>query len=108
MLIDGTPIAVLEGPVCPACAKAGVLLNGQLTPCGQVNAQFTGVKAITGLTPAGSLTSDLGILLKQCGFDFSLAPPCGYPRVPGHDFRTDQHPARLLLRRCRQDSGQRL
>jgi hypothetical protein len=63
-------------PACPACAKAGVvMLNGQFTPFGLVNSQFAGIKAITGLTPAGTLTPDLGIVLNSA-FDF-LAPPFG-------------------------------
>ncbi|HWY87763.1 MAG TPA: hypothetical protein VNX28_13610 [Gemmataceae bacterium] len=66
-------------PMCPACAKAGVvMLDGPFTPFGLVNSQFAGIKAITGLTPAGTLTPDLGIVLNT-GFDFSAPPFCGYP-----------------------------
>ncbi|HWY87766.1 MAG TPA: hypothetical protein VNX28_13625, partial [Gemmataceae bacterium] len=55
------------------------LVNGQFTPFGQVNSQFAGIKAITGLTPAGTLTPDLGIPIKTGSFDFSVPPFGGYP-----------------------------
>jgi type II secretory pathway component GspD/PulD (secretin) len=55
------------------------LVNGQFTPFGQVNSQFQGIKAVTGLTPAGTLTPDLGIPIKTGSFDFSIPPFGGYP-----------------------------
>jgi len=61
------------------------LVNGQFTPFGQVNSQFQGLKAITGLTPAGTLTPDLGIPVKNSSFDFSIPPFGGYPGTLGAD-----------------------
>jgi type II secretory pathway component GspD/PulD (secretin) len=61
------------------------LVNGQFTPFGQVNSQFAGIKAITGLTPAGTLTPDLGIPIKSSSFDFSIPPFGGYPGTLGAD-----------------------
>ncbi len=61
------------------------LVNGQFTPFGQVNSQFQGIKAITGLTPAGTLTPDLGIPIRNSSFDFSVPPFGGYPGTLGAD-----------------------
>ena len=61
------------------------LVNGQFTPFGQVNSTFQGLKAVTGLTPAGTLTPDLGIPVKNSSFDFSIPPFGGYPGTLGAD-----------------------
>jgi type II secretory pathway component GspD/PulD (secretin) len=61
------------------------LVNGQFTPFGQVNSQFQGIKAITGLTPAGTLTPDLAIPVKNSSFDFSVPPFGGFPGTLGAD-----------------------
>jgi type II secretory pathway component GspD/PulD (secretin) len=60
-------------------ADQNALLNGQFTPFGQVNSQFKGLNAVTGLTPAGTLTPDLGIPIKTGSFGFSVPPFGGYP-----------------------------
>jgi hypothetical protein len=66
--------AAQGAPTCPVCGKPGILLvPGPLTPFGQVQHQFDGIKAITGLTPGGTLTPDLGIFVNNA-FDFSLPP----------------------------------
>jgi type II secretory pathway component GspD/PulD (secretin) len=61
------------------------LVNGQFTPFGQVNSPFAGIKAITGLTPAGTITPDLGIPIKNSSVDFSVPPFGGYPGTIGAD-----------------------
>ena len=61
------------------------LASGQFTPFGQPNNQFQGIKAVTGLTPAGTLTPDLGIPIKSSSFDFSVPPFGGYPGTLGAD-----------------------
>ncbi len=68
-----------------SAANQAALLAGQFTPTGQPNNTFQGVKAITGLTPAGTLTPDLGIPIKTGSFDFAVPPFGGYPGTLGAD-----------------------
>jgi type II secretory pathway component GspD/PulD (secretin) len=53
------------------------LLNGQFQPFGFIN-KFTPNNFVSGLTPAGTLTPDLGIPLQQNSFALTT-PPFGYP-----------------------------
>src|SRR5438270_10160874 len=55
------------------------LLNGQFTPFGQVNSQFQGLKTVIGLTPAGTLTADLGIPTSNTRSEVSEPPDGGLP-----------------------------
>ncbi len=73
----------LQGKASPSSQVN--LLNGQFTPFGNVNSQFKGINAVTGLTPAGTLTPDLGIPIKTGSFDFSIPPFGGYPGTLGAD-----------------------
>jgi hypothetical protein len=65
-------------------ATANSCANGTC-PCpvfGQANNRAQEVRAITGLTPAGTLTTDLGIPVNRRSFD-NLS--FGYPSTPGAD-----------------------
>jgi len=56
-------------------------------PCpaiGRTNSQVLEIRAITGLTPAGTLTSDLGIPIRP-GIDFPMPPFGGFPGTLGAD-----------------------
>jgi type II secretory pathway component GspD/PulD (secretin) len=57
------------------------LVTGQFKPNGFFNDRnWRGV--VTGLTPAGTLTSDLDIPLKATSFNMAI-PPFAYPNMPG-------------------------
>jgi type II secretory pathway component GspD/PulD (secretin) len=60
------------------------ILNSSFTPFGTINKQFNFNGAITGLTPAGALTPDLGVPIKNSSFNFSVPPFGGYT-APGLD-----------------------
>jgi type II secretory pathway component GspD/PulD (secretin) len=60
------------------------LTTQQFTPPGQINFPApTGV--VSGLTPAGTLTRDLGIPLNNSSFDFAIPPFGGFPGTLGAD-----------------------
>jgi Flp pilus assembly secretin CpaC len=62
------------------------LLNSSFAPFGQINKNLNvSEKIITGLTPAGTLTPDLGIPIRNSSFLFSVPPFGGYtaPNVDG-------------------------
>ena len=61
------------------------LVNGQFTPFGFVNRNLDRLNLVSGLTPAGTLTPDLNIPIKNSSFDFSIPPFGGYPGTLGAD-----------------------
>jgi type II secretory pathway component GspD/PulD (secretin) len=60
------------------------LLNGTFQPPGFIN-RFRPDNFISGLTPAGTFTSDLSVPIKGSSFDFSLPPFGNYPGTIGSD-----------------------
>lgn len=57
------------------------LTTGQFKPAGQVN-DFSPGRMVAGLTPAGSLTSDLDVPIRSSSFEYAI-PPFAYPNNPG-------------------------
>jgi type II secretory pathway component GspD/PulD (secretin) len=60
------------------------LLNSSFTPFGTINKNLFFRNVLTGLTPAGTLTPDLGIPIRNSSFNFSVPPFGGYT-APGVD-----------------------
>ena len=58
------------------------LVSGQFANPNFIN-QFTPDRFISGLTPAGTLTSDLNIPITQTTYQQAIPPFGGYPGVPG-------------------------
>jgi type II secretory pathway component GspD/PulD (secretin) len=61
------------------------LLSGQFTPFGNVNRNLGVKNLISGLTPAGTLTPDLNVPIKNSSYDFSVPPFGGFPGTIGQD-----------------------
>lgn len=61
------------------------LLNNQFVPFGFVNRNFDRLNITSGLTPAGTLTPDLNIPIRNSSFGFSVPPFGGYPGTIGND-----------------------
>jgi type II secretory pathway component GspD/PulD (secretin) len=72
----------LETNVTPGVQNQ--LLNSSFTPFGTINKNLNFRNVLTGLTPAGTLTPDLGIPLQNSSFNFSVPPFGGYT-APGVD-----------------------
>lgn len=69
----------------PNTAKNNVqaqITSQQFQAPGQVNA-FEPTNTIIGLTPAGTLTTDLDIPLKASSFGMAIPPFGGFPNIPG-------------------------
>jgi type II secretory pathway component GspD/PulD (secretin) len=60
------------------------LINGSFAPSGVVNRNLGLNNVVSGLTPAGTLTPDLGIPISPSSFNFSTPPFGGYS-APGVD-----------------------
>jgi Flp pilus assembly secretin CpaC len=58
------------------------ITSGQFKPAGFIN-DFTPDHFLSGLTPAGTFTSDLGIPIRNSSFGMSIPPFGGFPNVPG-------------------------
>jgi type II secretory pathway component GspD/PulD (secretin)/tetratricopeptide (TPR) repeat protein len=58
------------------------LVSQQFRPFGFIN-NFTPKRFITGLTPAGSFTQDLGIPINDNSFNLAVPPFGGFPQIPG-------------------------
>lgn len=61
------------------------LLGSNFTPFGNVNRNNDRLNMLTGVTPAGTLTPDLNIPIRNSSFDFSVPPFGGYPGTLGAD-----------------------
>jgi len=61
------------------------LLTGQFAPFGSVNRNLGVNGVVSGLTPAGTLTPDLNIPLKNSSYNFTIPPFGGYPGTLGQD-----------------------
>jgi Flp pilus assembly secretin CpaC len=59
------------------------LLSGVFNSAGQINSVPKGI--VSGLTPAGTFTPDLGIPINTSSYSFSLPPFGGYPGTLGAD-----------------------
>lgn len=55
------------------------LVNGQFTPFGFVNRSLDRLGLVSGLTPAGTLTPDLNIPVRNNSFELTAPPFGGYP-----------------------------
>jgi type II secretory pathway component GspD/PulD (secretin) len=61
-----------------------LLLSQNFAPAGQINTpRFD--RLVSGLTPAGTFTPDLGIPIRASSFDFSIPPFGGFPGTLGAD-----------------------
>lgn len=69
----------------PTSTREPQLLTGQFTPFGFVNRNLDRLGLVSGLTPAGTLTPDLNVPLRNSSFDFSIPPFGGYPGTLGAD-----------------------
>lgn len=69
----------------PTSRRETDLLNNAFTPFGFVNRNLDRMNMVSGLTPAGTLTPDLNIPIKNSSFDFSIPPFGGYPGTLGAD-----------------------
>jgi type II secretory pathway component GspD/PulD (secretin) len=58
------------------------LVSQQFQPFGFIN-RFSPSRLITGLTPAGSFTQDLGIPIKDNSFQMAVPPFGNFPNAPG-------------------------
>jgi len=58
------------------------ITSQQFKPFGFIN-DFSPDRFITGLTPAGTFTSDLDIPLKNSSFGMAIPPFGGFPNIPG-------------------------
>jgi type II secretory pathway component GspD/PulD (secretin) len=63
-------------------SAATQLVTGQFAPAGFIN-DFAPDKFISGLTPAGTFTSDLNIPVKASSFAMAVPPFGGFPAIPG-------------------------
>jgi general secretion pathway protein D len=61
------------------------LLSGQFAPFGSVNRNLGVNGVVSGLTPAGTLTPDLNIPIRNSSYDFSVPPFGGFPGTIGQD-----------------------
>jgi len=59
-----------------------MITSGQFQPAGFIN-DFTPDKFLSGLTPAGTFTSDLGIPIRNSSFGMAIPPFGGFPNTPG-------------------------
>jgi type II secretory pathway component GspD/PulD (secretin) len=58
------------------------ITSGNFKPAGFIN-DFTPQRFLSGLTPAGTFTSDLGIPIKNSSFGMAIPPFGGFPNAPG-------------------------
>jgi type II secretory pathway component GspD/PulD (secretin) len=58
------------------------ITSGNFKPAGFIN-DFTPDHFLSGLTPAGTFTSDLGIPIRNSSFGMAIPPFGGFPNVPG-------------------------
>ncbi len=58
------------------------ITSGQFKPAGFIN-DFTPDHFLSGLTPAGTFTSDLGIPIRNSSFGMAIPPFGGFPNAPG-------------------------
>jgi type II secretory pathway component GspD/PulD (secretin) len=58
------------------------ITSGNFKPAGFIN-DFTPDRFLSGLTPAGTFTSDLGIPIKNSSFGMAIPPFGGFPNAPG-------------------------
>jgi len=61
------------------------LLSGSFTPFGNVNRNLGVKNLVSGLTPAGTLTPDLNVPIKNSSYDFTIPPFGGFPGTIGSD-----------------------
>src|SRR5262249_44124530 len=59
-----------------------MITSGNFKPAGFIN-DFTPDRFLSGLTPAGTFTSDLGIPIKNSSFGMAIPPFGGFPNAPG-------------------------
>jgi type II secretory pathway component GspD/PulD (secretin) len=59
-----------------------MITSGQFKPAGFIN-DFTPDRFLSGLTPAGTFTSDLGIPIRNSSFGMAIPPFGGFPNIPG-------------------------
>lgn len=69
----------------PTSRNEVALTTSQFTPFGTVNRNLDRLRLISGLTPAGTLTPDLNIPIRNSSFDFSIPPFGQYPGTLGAD-----------------------
>jgi type II secretory pathway component GspD/PulD (secretin) len=59
-----------------------MITSGQFKPAGFIN-DFTPQHFLSGLTPAGTFTSDLGIPITTSSYGMAIPPFGGFPNIPG-------------------------
>lgn len=59
-----------------------LITSGQFKPAGYIN-DFSPDRFISGLTPAGTFTSDLDIPIRTSSFGMAIPPFGGFPNIPG-------------------------
>ncbi len=71
-------------PTNNAAKYQSMLTTGQFQQQGNLNT-FNPKNFLSGMTPAGALTSDLAIPIKNSSFGMAIPPFGGFPNIPGAD-----------------------